>query len=172
MMRFTELSLAVPEYYNIGVDVCDKWADERYRLALIYEDEDGKIRKIHLLGYQGALQPPGQCPEGLRHRPGGPGGDPSPPVPGNGDRPCRHLQTGRHRDSAVHPLRPRCPGVSSGQQRGQSGHHRRGQCREDPADREQASPPEAHHRHQGKARGRRPSISGNRWKRVPPTSNR
>ena len=36
----------VPEYYNIGVDICDKWADERYRLALIYEDEDGKCDKF------------------------------------------------------------------------------------------------------------------------------
>ena len=35
----------VPKYYNIGVDICDKWADERYRLALIYEDEDGKSEK-------------------------------------------------------------------------------------------------------------------------------
>lgn len=35
----------VPEYYNIGVDICDKWADERYRLALIYEDEDGRCEK-------------------------------------------------------------------------------------------------------------------------------
>jgi len=37
---------SVPEYYNIGVDVCDKWAEERQRLALIYEDEDGKSEKI------------------------------------------------------------------------------------------------------------------------------
>ena len=37
---------SVPEYYNIGVDVCDKWAEERHRLALIYEDEDGKSEKI------------------------------------------------------------------------------------------------------------------------------
>jgi len=36
----------VPQYYNIGVDVCDKWADERYRLALIYEDEDGRTEKF------------------------------------------------------------------------------------------------------------------------------
>jgi acetyl-CoA synthetase len=36
----------VPKYYNIGVDICDKWADERYRLALIYEDEDGKSEKL------------------------------------------------------------------------------------------------------------------------------
>ncbi len=38
-------SWIVPEYYNIGIDICDKWADERYRLALIYEDEDGKAEK-------------------------------------------------------------------------------------------------------------------------------
>ena len=35
----------VPRYLNIGVDVCDKWADERYRLALIYEDEGGRVEK-------------------------------------------------------------------------------------------------------------------------------
>lgn len=35
----------IPEYYNIGVDVCDKWANEKYRLALIYVDKDGKDHK-------------------------------------------------------------------------------------------------------------------------------
>lgn len=35
----------VPKYFNIGVDICDKWADERYRLALIYEDEEGRVEK-------------------------------------------------------------------------------------------------------------------------------
>ncbi|MBI4773701.1 MAG: acyl-CoA synthetase [Deltaproteobacteria bacterium] len=35
----------MPEFYNIGVDVCDKWAEERYRLALIYEDETGAVDK-------------------------------------------------------------------------------------------------------------------------------
>jgi acetyl-CoA synthetase len=35
----------IPETYNIGVDVCDKWATERYRLALIYEDESGRTEK-------------------------------------------------------------------------------------------------------------------------------
>ena len=35
----------IPEFYNIGVDVCDKWADEDHRLALIYEDEKGQTRK-------------------------------------------------------------------------------------------------------------------------------
>jgi len=36
----------IPEFYNIGIDVCDKWADERYRLALIYEDEVGRTEKF------------------------------------------------------------------------------------------------------------------------------
>jgi len=35
----------IPEFYNIGVDVCDKWAHQRYRLALIYEDESGQVEK-------------------------------------------------------------------------------------------------------------------------------
>ena len=34
-----------PRYYNIGVDICDKWANERYRLALIFLDEDWKEQK-------------------------------------------------------------------------------------------------------------------------------
>ncbi|MCP4625272.1 MAG: AMP-binding protein [bacterium] len=35
----------VPEFYNIGVDICDKWAGQRYRLALIYQDEKGNVAK-------------------------------------------------------------------------------------------------------------------------------
>lgn len=36
----------IPEYFNIGVDVCDKWADEKYRLALIYINQEGREQKI------------------------------------------------------------------------------------------------------------------------------
>ncbi len=35
----------IPEYYNVGVDVCDKWANEKHRLALIYIDKEGKDHK-------------------------------------------------------------------------------------------------------------------------------
>ena len=35
----------IPEFYNIGVDICDKWAHQRYRLALIYEDENRQVEK-------------------------------------------------------------------------------------------------------------------------------
>ncbi|MEO8165305.1 MAG: AMP-binding protein, partial [Betaproteobacteria bacterium] len=32
---------AIPEFFNIGVDICDKWADDAARLALIHEKRDG-----------------------------------------------------------------------------------------------------------------------------------
>jgi len=35
----------IPEFYNIGIDICDKWARQRTRLALIYEDENGRVEK-------------------------------------------------------------------------------------------------------------------------------
>lgn len=35
----------IPEFYNIGVDICDKWADQPDRLALIYEKESGRVEK-------------------------------------------------------------------------------------------------------------------------------
>lgn len=42
---YTAFQWKVPRFYNIGVDICDKWANERYRLALIYEDEGGRVEK-------------------------------------------------------------------------------------------------------------------------------
>ena len=36
---------AIPEFYNIGVDICDKWAHHPDRLALIYEGENGRVEK-------------------------------------------------------------------------------------------------------------------------------
>jgi acetyl-CoA synthetase len=35
----------IPEHYNIGVDICDRWASKRGRLALIYENDDGQVEK-------------------------------------------------------------------------------------------------------------------------------
>jgi len=35
----------IPKYYNIGVDVCDKWADDKNRVALIYANPHGKDRQ-------------------------------------------------------------------------------------------------------------------------------
>jgi acetyl-CoA synthetase len=33
----------IPEYYNIGVDICDKHAAEKDKTALIYETDDGRV---------------------------------------------------------------------------------------------------------------------------------
>ena len=35
----------IPAYYNIGTDVCDKWAGDKARVALIYIDPQGKEQK-------------------------------------------------------------------------------------------------------------------------------
>jgi len=35
----------IPEYYNIGVDICDKWAERGNRLALIYEKQNGRVAR-------------------------------------------------------------------------------------------------------------------------------
>ncbi|MCP3944685.1 MAG: AMP-binding protein [Desulfobacteraceae bacterium] len=35
----------IPEYINMGVDICDKWASKKSRLALVYQDPQGKKHK-------------------------------------------------------------------------------------------------------------------------------
>ena len=35
----------IPEHYNIGVDICDKWAEQPDRLALIFENDNGQVEK-------------------------------------------------------------------------------------------------------------------------------
>ncbi|RCK54184.1 AMP-dependent synthetase [Thalassospira profundimaris] len=39
-----DFSWDIPEFYNIGVDACDKWADDPARLALIHRRADGTRR--------------------------------------------------------------------------------------------------------------------------------
>lgn len=34
----------IPKFYNIGVDICDKWASDPDRLALIHETSSGETR--------------------------------------------------------------------------------------------------------------------------------
>ena len=35
----------VPKHYNIGLDICDKWAHQNDRLALIYESDTGQTQR-------------------------------------------------------------------------------------------------------------------------------
>jgi len=39
----------IPEHYNIGIDICDKWADQSNRLALIYENGKGRVERYSFL---------------------------------------------------------------------------------------------------------------------------
>jgi acetyl-CoA synthetase len=39
----------IPDQYNIGVDICDKWAHQPDRLALIYEDDAGRTQRYTFL---------------------------------------------------------------------------------------------------------------------------
>jgi acetyl-CoA synthetase len=41
-----EFSWRIPELYNIGVDLCDKWAVDPSRLALIHERRDGSAARF------------------------------------------------------------------------------------------------------------------------------
>ena len=43
----------IPEFYNIGVDICDRWARKEKRLALIYENEVGKVENYTFQDLQG-----------------------------------------------------------------------------------------------------------------------
>ena len=40
-----DFSWRIPEFYNIGVDLCDKWAADPSRLALIHERRDGSATR-------------------------------------------------------------------------------------------------------------------------------
>ena len=42
---YNQFSWNIPEYYNVGVDVCDKWANDKNRLALIYLAPDGNEQR-------------------------------------------------------------------------------------------------------------------------------
>ena len=53
----------IHEFYNIGVDICDKWAHQRYRLALIYENEKGRVEKYTFWDLKNLSN---QCANGLK----------------------------------------------------------------------------------------------------------
>jgi hypothetical protein len=45
MIRFMDRFTGRFRIHNIGVDICDKWAHEPGRIALIYEDHKGQVTK-------------------------------------------------------------------------------------------------------------------------------
>jgi acetyl-CoA synthetase len=55
----------VPDFYNIGVDICDKWALEPGRTALIYEDQKGRVTKY---SFSDLKKLSNQLANGLKHQ--------------------------------------------------------------------------------------------------------
>ena len=46
--RLSRFQWGIPARYNIGADVCDKWADGSGRLALIHETTQGGVFRVTL----------------------------------------------------------------------------------------------------------------------------
>ena len=44
---YREARLGVPEYFNFGFDVIDRWAEDRTKLALISVDSTGENTEQH-----------------------------------------------------------------------------------------------------------------------------
>jgi len=44
---YKQFKWEVPKYYNFGFDVCDKWAEDRTKLALISIDKSGRHDRYH-----------------------------------------------------------------------------------------------------------------------------
>lgn len=55
---WSNFSWKIPKHYNIADDVCDRWADEVGRIALVYEDADRAVRSYtfaEICGYANRL---------------------------------------------------------------------------------------------------------------------
>ena len=53
----------IPEYYNIGTDVCDRHAGIVARPALIYEKPDGTVERYSIFGQTEVNLVVGNCAE-------------------------------------------------------------------------------------------------------------
>ena len=42
----SRFSWAIPDFYNIGVDICDKWSGDSTRSALVHEKHDGSVTRF------------------------------------------------------------------------------------------------------------------------------
>ena len=59
----------IPEYYNIGTDVCDKWAAlDPNKLALIYVDQTGLRPRLQFRSVTRCIEPVGKLTESSRNR--------------------------------------------------------------------------------------------------------
>ena len=71
--RYAEIFAAhrwnVPAQFNIAQACCARWANERSRFALYWEDESGATAALHVLRPAAAGEPAVECARGAGHRP-------------------------------------------------------------------------------------------------------
>ena len=109
--RYAEIHRAyrwdVPARFQIAHACCGRWADDRARFALYWEDESGAHGRVHVLGPRAAGEPPGECAgrAGRRARRQG-RADPA-AAPRDRRRAHRDLPLRRGRRAAVVPVRAR-----------------------------------------------------------------
>ena len=120
-----------PARYNIGVDVCDRWAARRSRPARDPEcPRRRQDRGHHLWLAARDLEPARQHACRARHRARRPGRDAAAADAGSGRRPYRDLQARRRRAAACDPVRRRCAELSAAECRCEGTHHQRAGPRE------------------------------------------
>ena len=70
--RYREICAAhrwnVPAEFNIAHACCARWANDRSRFALYWEDESGATRRVHVLGPAAEREPAVQRARGAGHR--------------------------------------------------------------------------------------------------------
>jgi hypothetical protein len=113
----------VPEQFNIAVDVCGRWAEDRSRFALYYEDESGFTSAHTFWDIQrqanrlsNVLAALARCRRSRR--------DPPAAMPGSGHRADRHLPDGRAGSPAVASPGAGCAGIPAGRLGCAPGHRR------------------------------------------------
>ncbi len=109
--RYREIVAAhrwnVPAQFNIGHACCARWARDRARFALYWEDESGATPRVHVLGPAAAREPAVQCPGGIGDRARRQGR--AHPAAAAGDRRRAHgdVPGRRRRGAVVVPVRSR-----------------------------------------------------------------
>ena len=117
--------------YNIGVDVCDKWAaQEPDRLAILNIRADGKTENISFGWLRETSNRLANTLARARRRARRPRRDAAAADAGSGRRTYRDLQARRGRGAAGDPVRRRCAELPAAERGREGRHHQRAGARE------------------------------------------
>ena len=116
----------VPAHYNIGVDVCDRWAEiEPGRIAIFHVGAGGAVEEISYGWLRETSNRLANALAGAWHRARRSGRDPAAAGAGGGREPHRDLQARRDRAAARDPVRDRGDLLSAAEFRREGADHQR-----------------------------------------------